>query len=494
MIESLRGVGYSVETAVADLVDNSIAASARTIRLDFHFDGPDSWMTLLDDGRGMGPEELRSAMTVGGRSPLETRSSGDLGRFGMGLKTASFSQCRCLTVATLPESGALSVRRWDLDYIARPDVNEWRLLTGPSAGSEARLAGLASSVSGTLVLWERLDRITAGLTHDRRSQDAFFAMVARVEQHLAMVFHRYLEGPGARLRIHVGGAARLRPWDPFLSAHPATEPTPVERIPAPGGAIQLQGFVLPHRDQLDDETWRRAAGRDGWVSQQGFYVYRNDRLLVAGGWLGLGEPRVWTREEPFKLARLAVSFSNSGDAAWEVDIRKSVARPPRAVRPRLTALADSVRTVARQVFAHRGAYGKRAPVSDLVPAWLSATGRRGVTYRVNRDHPVMSRVRENLGHHHESLEDLLRIVESTVPVQRIWLDAVEQGEVQSGAEPLDPDQIDAMERTAKALIDHLTSRVGLEPTLVRARLLATEPFQNHPEVIDRLLPPSTETP
>jgi hypothetical protein len=494
MIESLRGVGYSVETAIADLVDNSIAAGARTVRVDFHFDGPDSWMTLLDDGRGMTAEELRTAMTVGGRSPLETRSAEDLGRFGMGLKTASFSQCRCLTVASRPAGGMNSIRRWDLDYIARPDVNEWRLLTGPADGSESRLETLDGTSSGTLVLWERMDRVTAGLTHDRRSEDAFLAMVARTEQHLAMVFHRYLEGPGTRLRIHISGGARLRPWDPFLLDHPATSRSPVERIPAPGGTVALQGFVLPHRDQIDEETWRRAGGREGWTSQQGFYVYRNDRMLVAGGWLGLGEPRVWTREEPFKLARLAVSFPNTADADWEVDIRKSVARPPRAIRSRLTALADTVRTEARRVFAHRGAYGKRAPVPELVPAWLAVSGRKGVSYRVNREHPVSVRVREALGQDHDDLEDLLRVMETTVPVQRIWLDAVEQGEVQASEDAMDDDQKAAIEAAASSLFDHLIRRVGLEPELARARLLVTEPFQNHPGIVERLTSFSAEEP
>ena len=139
MIESLRGVGYSLETAIADLVDNSIAAGARNAWLDFHFEGPNSWFTLLDDGRGMDADGLRLAMTVGGRSPLETRTAKDLGRFGMGLKTASFSQCRVLTVASRQAHGETSVRRWDLDYIARPEVNEWRLLLDAAEGSAPHL-------------------------------------------------------------------------------------------------------------------------------------------------------------------------------------------------------------------------------------------------------------------------------------------------------------------------------------------------------------------
>lgn len=482
MIESLRGVGYSIETAIADLVDNSVAAGARNVRLDFAFDGPESRIAIVDDGRGMDAVALRDAMTVGGRSPLEPRALSDLGRFGMGLKTASFSQCRSLTVASRPAGGALNVRRWDLDYIAQPDVNEWRLLTGPAPGSEAHLALLDGEQSGTVVLWERLDRITAGLGRDRRSKDAFLALAARVEQHLAMVFHRYLEGPQPRLRIRFEGGERIRPWDPFMGDHQATYRTPLERIRSASGEVLLQGYVLPHRDQLTQEAYDRGGGRAGWTSQQGFYVYRNDRLLVAGGWLGLGEPRVWTREEPFKLARIAVSFPNSADAEWEVDIRKAAARPPRALRPRLTDLAAVVRAEARRVFAHRGSYGKKAAIADLTPAWLHAGDGEAARYRINRAHPLVAEIGSRLGND-PAFEQLLRLVEVTVPVQRIWLDAVEKGQIGEGPEQEAPEELVSM---AATLYRHLTERVGLPPELARQRLMATEPFHNHPTIITRL--------
>jgi hypothetical protein len=480
MIESLRGVGYSVETAVADLVDNSIAAGARNVHVDFHFDGPDSWMTLTDDGRGMDAEALRVAMTVGGRSPLDVRSASDLGRFGMGLKTASFAQCRRLTVASRVAGSRTAIRRWDLDYIARPDVNEWRLLSGAAAGSEPRVE-IPGTAPGTVVLWERMDRLTAGLSHDRRSEDAFWSMASRVEAHLAMVFHRYLENGRVRLQM---GATRIRPWDPFLTSHPATDCTPVDNIATPTGPVSVQGFVLPHRDQLDEETWRRAAGPGGWTSQQGFYVYRNDRLLVSGGWLGLGEPRLWTREEPYKLARLWVSFTNAADADWGVDIRKSLARPPRQVRPRLTDLAETVRRDARRVFAHRGSYGRSAANPELTPAW-TAGAASGPSYRINREHPAVGRIRDMLGPNSTSLEDLLRVLERTVPVQRIWLDAVEAGDVGSAGPEIPPEEEEeALKEMARALYRHMTETIRLVPEVARRRLLGTDPFQTCPAIVE----------
>ncbi len=214
MIESLRGVGYSTATALADVVDNSISAGARNVWVRFAYKGPASFVSILDDGHGMSAPELLRAMTLGGISPLLHRAERDLGRFGLVLKTASFSQCRCLTVVSR-QSGQVSIRRWDLDYIARPDVGDWRLLSSPRAGSEDVLSQLDGLPQGTLVLWEGLDRIVgaAGLK-DTAAENAFLALVERVEQHLAMVFHRLIEGVNPELQLHLNGH-RLKLGTPF---------------------------------------------------------------------------------------------------------------------------------------------------------------------------------------------------------------------------------------------------------------------------------------
>ncbi|MGD0762770.1 MAG: ATP-binding protein [Roseiarcus sp.] len=192
LIESLRGVGSSASTALADLIDNSISAGARNVWLDFKFLGPDSVITVRDDGRGMSEDELRRAMTLGGVGPLAQREAADLGRFGLGLKTASFSQCRCLTVVA-KSAGVVSCRRWDLDYIARPDVRDWRLLSAPRPGSEGLLDALDPIEHGAVVVWQGIDRIVgAARADDRLAEDAFYDLAARVGRHLGMVFHRYL--------------------------------------------------------------------------------------------------------------------------------------------------------------------------------------------------------------------------------------------------------------------------------------------------------------
>lgn len=150
MMESLRAFGYSTPAAVADLIDNSITAGARNVWINFHWNGSDSHVVMLDDGGGMTEEVLVLAMRAGSRSPLEDRNAADLGRFGLGLKTASFSQCRQLTVASKAKRHTQVTRRWDLDYVR--EHRQWRLLKAPAAGSADRLDALTGMAHGILVL------------------------------------------------------------------------------------------------------------------------------------------------------------------------------------------------------------------------------------------------------------------------------------------------------------------------------------------------------
>lgn len=485
MIESLRGVGYSPETAIADLVDNSISAHARNIWITFWWEGRRSHIAVLDDGDGMTEDELSEAMRPGSRCPLESRPADDLGRFGLGLKTASFSQCRQLTVASL-RNGQLSTRRWDLDHVAR--VQEWQLLKNPVARSADLLKPLLELHQGTMVLWEALDRVVGNAsTSDSGSHDLFLRLIDRVESHLAMVFHRFLEGGPAGLSIFVNGRGedhRVRAWDPFMRDCQATRVTPEEPVATPGGVVKLQGFVLPHKDRLNQRQFEIGAGLEGWTAQQGFYVYRNRRMLVSGNWLGLGQRRAWTREEPYKLARLRLDIPNTADADWEIDIKKSVARPPSYIASRLRDLAEQVRDQARQVFVHRGSYGSRRPTPDLQRAWRVVQRKDSVAYLVDRSHPLVRQVLDQAGSLREAVAAMLRLLEETMPVQRVWIDSVEKGEIHKGA--FGGTQSAEIQAVLGVLYHHLVETVGLDRRSAQSQLLKTEPFHNHPDLIEAL--------
>lgn len=428
MIESMRAYGYTLATAAADLIDNSIAAGSTTVWVDTWWSGADSWIAITDDGHGMSETELRNAMRLGSRSPLSDREVTDLGRFGLGLKTASLSQCRRLTVISQQRPDSRHVRRWDLDHLSAQGVSGWQLLRTMHPASKATTARLDSLQTGTTVLWEVLDRVVQSSSkNDERIRSHFLECVAEVEQHLSMVFHRYLAGPRKRLTIFMDGH-EVPAWDPFIEAHPATTTTPEERIELPehDTSITVRGFVLPHKDRLTDQEDSRAAGPAGWSAQQGFYLYRNERLIVAGGWLGLGAPRSWRREEHYKLARIRLDVPNSMDHLWHLDVKKSHATPPPLVRDRLVGLAQTIRQSARQVFAHRGRYGKRTAKVEHARPWKALHQAGRTVYRIDRNHPLVAAVLGMLAPQlRQATEVMLRVIEETVPVQQIWLDAAE---------------------------------------------------------------------
>ena len=479
MLESLRGLGYSTGAALADIIDNSISAGASEVRLDFTWNGPSSRITILDNGRGMSDAELESAMRLGDKNPLDPRSADDLGRFGMGLKTASFSQCRRLTVASIKD-GATSCLRWDLDELAANPDGGWLLFEGPAQGSKPYTVGLKGRKAGTVVLWEQTDRVvTTGFT----SND-FHDLIDTVESHLAMVFHRLLQGPRAKLKLLLNGRA-VAPWDPFMTGHPAKPWTsPPTNHSTDCGTVTVQAHVLPHRDKLTAAEFDSNAGPAGWTAQQGFYVYRNERLLVAGGWLGLGNSRAWNREEAHRLARIRLDIPNTADADWKIDVRKSTARPPVSLRPWLTLLAENTRERARRVFAYRGS---PAPAKGNIPieqAWRVDRLKAGVRYRIEESHPSVAAVLANAGELAPLVKSMLRVIEETVPVQRIWLDTVENKETPRTGFDGEPNA--AVVEVATVLFQDLIERKGLSVEEARKSMSRTEPFQKYPALIAKL--------
>jgi hypothetical protein len=478
----MRGLGYTTGSALADIIDNSISAGAIEVDIQFTWVGTQSWISVLDNGYGMSDGELEGAMRLGDKNPLVTRAASDLGRFGMGLKTASLSQCRRLTVAS-SKDGAASCLRWDLDALASAPDAGWLLFEGPADGSENLLARLPGHRPGTLVLWEMLDRVvTTGFTLDDFNQ-----LIDRVEAHLAMVFHRLLEGTAPSIVLRLNGRA-VRPWDPFLAGHPAKAwASPVARILTQSGEISVECHVLPYKDRLTTKEFEQAAGPEGWSAQQGFYVYRNKRLLVAGGWLGLGAGKGWTREESLRLARIRLDIPNTADADWKIDIRKSTARPPVALRPWLTRLAEETRERARRVFVYRGAPGSLPGDKPIGQAWRSEHLKDGVRYRIDLEHPAISAVLDRAGEMLPAVKAMLSVIEATVPVQRIWLDTAEHKEPPKNRyEGVPPAEVQEVMVT---LFEDMVVRRGMSEESAKRMLMGTDPFQNFPAMVNALRAP-----
>lgn len=413
LIESMRAVGYTAEAAVADIVDNSLSAQARTVQIQYDAAG-DPFLAILDDGFGMAPDELTNAMRHGSSNPMDQRGAGDLGRFGLGLKTASLSQCRKLTVVS-SKDGAVSARCWDLDVVR--ETGRWLVVVPDQDEIESLplIRRLRELVSGTLVVWQQLDRLTAG------ANDVQAEMTARMEpllEHLALVFHRFKhkEGSHPAVRITVNGL-QLPHRDPFLSSNQFRQELEGQTIPHERGAVEVKPYILPPISRLTEEEIETAGGRDGLRGTQGFYIYRARRLVIWGTWF-----RLVPKQEVYKLTRVSVDIPNSFDELWALDIKKSAAYPPDAIRKRLKQLIPHFADQSRKAIVYTGR--KRPVDSAIVPLWDRLEPKHGTfSYQVNVDHPLIARLGETLSADQQRhMQTIMEYLASSLPYDQIYAD------------------------------------------------------------------------
>lgn len=410
---SLRDLGYSLETAVADLIDNSISADATEIDIFCETSSGSAVFAIVDNGTGMTESQLIAAMRHGATDPRKTRGARDLGRFGLGLKTASFSQCRRLTVIARKD-GTTAAAEWALDDLEQKDdwilqvFDDEELLDLPYLGNLGR--------SGTLVLWRQLDRLEEDETGRRRDElinEKLFA----VERHLSLVFHRFLAGElkgRKKLSIRLNGSA-IEPFDPFCRSNPATQVLPTETIWLEDEPVVMQPYILPHHSRLSATEYDFYQDRSDFISNQGAYVYRSGRLMAWGDWF-----RLVPKGEPTKLARVRVDFSNALDEAWTIDIKKSRARPPAPVRDRLAQVIS--RISGRSVIVHRGR-GQKLYQDAAAPIWERYADHDGIRYAVNSQHPlVLAAMGSSAEDGSRALKVLLESLGASLPVEMVYSD------------------------------------------------------------------------
>lgn len=410
LVESLRDLGYSLETALADIVDNSIAARATNIRICSAPSQNDPSIAIIDDGRGMGLEELLDAMRPGSRNPLGGRKDGDLGRFGLGLKTASFSQCRKLTVVTRQE-GRTSAAIWDLDHVAQTDC--WEILLPDHCDDIPWVNELGPS--GTLVLWQQLDRLLGGLAREKIGEN-LAKRLTEAATHLELVFHRYLSGEPGQPKLGITLNNRpLDPRDPFASRHPATQRLTSETLSIRGHLVVMEAFTLPHHSKMTTAEYERLAGGAGHQRNQGFYLYRERRLIMWGTWFGLARQRAMTN-----LSRVRVDMPKELDSEWKVDVKKASAQPPAILRDRFRQLVEHIGASSTRVYTHKG---QRLNVDDGMEVWSRQQDKGTIRYRLNPEHPAFALLMGELGAPHQrQVRALVQLIESTVPFDAIFAD------------------------------------------------------------------------
>ncbi|MDD5126732.1 MAG: ATP-binding protein [Dehalococcoidales bacterium] len=415
LVHSLRAFGYDLAMAIADLVDNSIFAGASNVWVSYAWNNSDPWVSILDDGRGMTEQSLVEAMRLGSKSPLEARDPQDLGRFGLGLKTASFSQCKIVTVFTKTTDGAESVRFWNLDYLQ--SSKEWKLGRSPAKNVWSLLKPLKNLKSGTLVLWQNLDRsIERDPATGHVAETSFLERFLYVKQYLEMVFHQYLENRKGKLNIYVGEAL-CEPWDPYLKSNDFTQELSSEKYEE--NRVSAIPYVLPHVSKRNELENVRGAGPKGWNAQQGFYVYRNKRMIVSGGYLDFD----LKAEEHYKLARIRVDITNDMDHEWSIDVRKAVATPPDRLKGEMLRIARVTRQRASEVYRTRTGVARKKRADDKANnIWLRRQAGDKIIYKLNTENPVLKQILSEVNLEKKWVKKLFHVIETSVPHRLIIMD------------------------------------------------------------------------
>ena len=457
LMESTRAIGYSIETAIADIIDNSVAAGADRIDIDF-FPIGNSYISILDNGRGMSEAELVSAMQYGSRSPLEQRNEYDLGRYGLGMKTASLSQCQILTVIT-KQQGMISGAQWNLPHVA--STKQWTLLVlnQEDIMRFPNWEKLEALPSGTIVIWQNLDKFGIG---EDDMVTAFNKKMDLIRDHLSLVFHRYLSGePGIKkIDIRMNNLS-IKPQDPFL-VKKSTLLMDEETIRVHGQDIKVKAYILPHISKMTQTELKALGGNDGLRRRQGFYVYRNKRLLIWGDWF-----RLMRHGDLSKLARVQVDIPNTLDDLWTLDVKKSKAVPPAEVKKNLAVIVQKISDGSKRTWTFRG---KKETSDNVIHVWNRMTGRNGVFYEVNAEHPMIKALEIEYPGIHSKLALLLKQIGMSLPLNSLYIDLTND-------EKLAGDSDDA----AKDVVVLLKTIASAEPagerrdTLIEM-LKLTEPF------------------
>lgn len=475
LIEGLRDIGYSLETAVCDIIDNSITAGAHRIQIVTETYSDEPYIAIIDDGKGMFEEELIAAMRPGSKNPLATRDEPDLGRFGLGLKSASFSQCRRLTVVSR-RSGQTSAAIWDLDVVA--ERNEWAVELPDHCDLIPGMDKLGPN--GTLVLWQKLDRLTGGYSQNTAKRaEVINQRIAETERHLRLVFHRFMED-SKPLHILLNGR-QLRPLDPFARKNPATISDPEEKLTLIRGDVEIQSFTLPHHKQSSKTDWEDVGGPEGHLKSQGFYLYRGKRLIVHGTWFGLCR-----QSELTKLSRVRIDIPNSMDADWKIDVKKSSAQLPPVVRDRLKKVIERILAGSKRTYSKRG---QKLVDHERLPMWQRIQADGQIRYRPNIEHPAFADFAESLPpDFRRGFINCIALVGASLPIETLHADMA------GTAEQIVPDRVDE-DTLVQAVQATLSVLLGARKDIkeIKALMKDVDPFRSAWEDTECIIAATVET-
>lgn len=433
ILGALRGIGYDLKVALADLVDNSISAlniSNKTYKFieicnnDISFEGSYlEWISIVDNGIGMNESELINAFKLGGYGVDKNRAVNDLGRFGLGLKTASFSQCKNLIVISKKAQCNVCAFEFDLDAIQLSQKWEVISLTNQKiddiiakVNDKLENINILEEESWTFIVWQNFDKL------QYTNKKSFYNEIEKVRKHFSLVFHKFKDEVDIILN-----KTKVEFWDPFSIGN-SDQKKELKLDPNSDEKFSIRGHLLKHRSEFQNDTDYEAQSKVGnFLKNQGFFIYRNKRLIVNGDWRDL-----FNLEAHYNFARIEIELSNSNlsDKVWDVDISKSSVKIPEFIKQEILNECNSVRSRAYDIYRYHGGLihhniVKSKNSKPISPLWFcekvgNSLGDKDV-FKINRDHFIfkefMSKLDSTLTN---DFNILIQHIEKYLPIDSIF--------------------------------------------------------------------------
>lgn len=475
--QALSAIGYSFEAAIADLVDNSIAAGARNVSIYCHWIGSESWCAVSDDGCGMDEDQLREAVRIASSSAFRDRVGDDLGKFGMGLKTASFSQCDRMTVASRTTSaGPISIFGWDRDHVKGAAPGEWPAERLATRSAQSVIEKCLGEYRGTVVVWEKLrsELVPANTpVDDELAHSRFRAIITLLASELGVIFGEFIHDFNSPLNISVNENP-IRGWEPFLINHPKTQLRPTETLDIHGNKVVVSPYILPHQNYLSPEQANEAMGPNGWIFSQGFYVYRMKRLIKYGTWFFRG----MSSDMDNSLGRIRIEIDSGSDEQWNLNVAKSSVEPPHSVKRDLKRIAKDVRAKSKLVHRHRAvAVAPRKPRRGIETLVIQHQLNGKLVYKISRKHPLVAHLAQCSDA--AAVNAVLDAIESSISFMI--------GDRDPFARSTDLQMIATVEieNSARWVLERFVS-IGMERADAVEKLQFLDPFAVYPSLIEKL--------
>ena len=409
-IKTLAKIGYNFNSAISDIIDNSITAESENINIKCPpSDNP--YILIIDDGIGMKEDELLSNMRIGCKDPDDDRNLADLGRFGSGMKTASFSQARKLTVISKKKNHEICSARWDIDLIE--ETNSWCLekLNQEEINSTPGFSKDLIGEEGTILIWEKLNFLKS---NDRLEIESIIDdQISGLINHVSLYFHKFLNK--AKFNIYIQGNP-IMATDPFMTSFKGYQSGKTElfyvRSAEGRQTCEIKVHTLPHHENLTKEEIRRYGGMDEIYKNQGLYIYRSNRLIVAGGWMGLSRSY-----QLGKLARVEINVPAGLDKLWSTDVKKSSLQLPNSIKQRLKKLVSIPIEKSKRAYAYRGT---KEAANNF---WKINENKREntVRYEVDVSNKELELIRESLPKDKiRSIRDYLINLSKNLPINHIY--------------------------------------------------------------------------